>query len=48
MYRSSRMNEERVNTLKAMEGSFGYLNEMHGKDSIVKYLPPINLNEVRV
>ena len=40
MYRSSKLNEERVNTLRTNEELFQYYNDkMNGKDSITNYLP---------
>ena len=46
MYRSSKMNEEKVNVMRS-NVPLPDLNDAEGKDSIVRYLPPIvNLNSV--
>ncbi len=46
MYRSSKMNEEKVNVMRA-NVPLPDINDVEGKDSIIRYLPPINnLNTV--
>ena len=47
MYRSSKMNEEKVNFLRGSNSTFD-VNEQIGKQSIIKYLPAIDLNGVRL
>ncbi len=48
MYRSSKMNQERVNVMRA-NSPLPDVNDIEGKDSIVRYLPPIfDINDVRV
>lgn len=48
MYRSSKLNEQRVNILRNDEDSFDHIAELKsiGKDSISNYLPPIYLTEI--
>lgn len=46
MYRSSKLNEERVHTLKtACNDSFDYNDAIAEKDSIKNYLPPSYLDD---
>lgn len=46
MYRSSKMNEQKVNVMRA-NVPLPDMNDNEGKDSIIRYLPPIiNLNSV--
>lgn len=46
MYRSSKMNEERMNVMRA-NMPLPDMNDAMGNDSIMRYLPPImNLNSV--
>lgn len=46
MYRSSKMNEERMNVMRA-NMPLPDMNDSMGNDSIMRYLPPImNLNSV--
>jgi hypothetical protein len=46
MYRSSKMNEEKMNVMRA-NMPLPDINDVDGKDSIIRYLPPINnLNAV--
>ena len=45
MYRSSKMNEERMMLMRT-NSPLPDLNDTHGKESIVRYLPSINLNTV--
>lgn len=48
MYRSSKLNEERVKALSNEEDSFEYISQLKstGKESINDYLPPIYLTEI--
>lgn len=45
MYRSSKMNEERMMLMRS-NSPLPDLNDVHGKESINKYLPSINFNNV--
>jgi hypothetical protein len=45
MYRSSKMNEEKMMLMRT-NSPLPDLNDAEGKESIVRYLPPINLNDV--
>ena len=45
MYRSSKLNEERVNVMRS-NSPLPNINDNEGKESIIRYLPPINLNDV--
>ncbi len=45
MYRSSKLNEERVNVMRS-NSPLPNINDNDGKESIIRYLPPINLNDV--
>lgn len=45
MYRSSKMNEERMMLMRT-NSPLPDLNDAQGKESIVRYLPSINLNTV--
>lgn len=45
MYRSSKMNEERSNMLR-VGSPLPDINDNEGKESIVRYLPSIDLSEV--
>ena len=45
MYRSSKLNEEKVNVLRS-NSPLPDLNDLEGKSSIIQYLPPINLKTV--
>ena len=45
MYRSSKLNEQRVNIMRT-NSPLPNVNDNEGKESIIRYLPPINLNEV--
>ena len=45
MYRSSKMNEERMMLMQA-NSPLPDLNDLNGKESIVRYLPAINLHSV--
>lgn len=47
MYRSSKLNEERVNVMRT-NSPLPDLNDNQGKESIIRYLPPINLHDVRL
>lgn len=45
MYRSSKLNEEKVCVLRS-NSPLPDLNDRYGKEGIKKYLPPIESNEV--
>ena len=45
MYRSSKMNEEKMMLMRT-NSPLPDLNDAEGKESIVRYLLPINLNDV--
>lgn len=47
MYRSSKMNEEKMMLMRT-NSPLPDLNDAEGKESIVRYLPPINLNDVYI
>ena len=52
MYRSSKMNQERVNMLRNSNpnsttgGEFGLVESEREKNSVISYLPPMSLNIV--
>jgi hypothetical protein len=45
MYRSSKMNEERMMLMRT-NSPLPDLNDLNGKESIIRYLPSINLHNV--
>lgn len=46
MYRSSKLNEERVSYMRTNQSPLPDLNDHEGKESIIRYLPPIDLSDV--
>ncbi len=46
MYRSSKMNEEKVNVMRA-NVPLPDLNDQEGKESIMRYLPYLNVKSLK-